>query len=184
MGLIPVQAHDDYRLAIRRLFPPGEFWDRQFADPQSDLSLWCDTKAAELLRRQQRRVEAFDESVVDTSTELLDDWERVHGLNNSTLSTEVRRQIIKARRVAVVNWPIVADTVANYGGTLQSGIHPYRPSIFGATTFGLRFATPAAFNVIHLIIEPPAPGVLSDMEAALAAQLMAYHITAFVYEEG
>ena len=180
MGMIPVQSQDTYREAIRALFPPGEFWDRQFADPDSDLSIWCDAKAAELARLQERRSDLFDESVIDTTTELIDSWERVHGLSNRGLPIESRRGIIRQRRIATVKWGVVANTIAQYGGSLVSYGHPYRPSIFGFSRFGDRFATPAAFNVIHLEIDI-SPATRPDMEEAVTAQLMAYHIIGFLY---
>ena len=178
---MPVRSEEEYRIAIRNLFPSGEFWDRQFDDPDSDLSIWCRVKAAAVARFQQRRADLFDESVIDTATELIDDWERVSGLNNRGLTIEERRAIIKRRRVETVNWPAVEATIASFGGTTLERGHPYKPSILGFSTCGQRFATPATFNVVHIRIQLADLDARPQLEAAVTAQLMTYHIIGFIY---
>ncbi len=36
MDLMPVGSVEAYAAALQQLFPQGEFWDEQFADPSSD----------------------------------------------------------------------------------------------------------------------------------------------------
>jgi uncharacterized protein YmfQ (DUF2313 family) len=67
-----------YENAVRRLFPQGEYWDAQFADAQSDVSLFARAKAAELARFIERKNALLGESNAETTTELIADWERVY----------------------------------------------------------------------------------------------------------
>jgi len=39
MGMT-VARKEQYEAAVRKLFPQGEYWDKQFANPQSDISLF------------------------------------------------------------------------------------------------------------------------------------------------
>ena len=72
-----VAASAEYESAIKKLFPQGEYWDRQFADPESDVSLFCKAKAPELFKFRKRMEALQNESFVETTEELVADWERV-----------------------------------------------------------------------------------------------------------
>jgi uncharacterized protein YmfQ (DUF2313 family) len=65
-----------YEHAIKRLFPIGDYWDRQFADPGSDVSLFAKAKLEELIRFRSRMSALRGESRIDTAEETIADWER------------------------------------------------------------------------------------------------------------
>ena len=45
MDLMPLRSLADYTVSVKQLLPAGEFWDRQLADPDSHVSVWCAVKA-------------------------------------------------------------------------------------------------------------------------------------------
>jgi hypothetical protein len=77
MGLTAADAAR-YENAVRRLFPQGEYWDAQFAGPQSGVPLFARAKAAELARFIERKNALLGESNAETTAELIADWERVY----------------------------------------------------------------------------------------------------------
>jgi len=64
---------EQYETSLQKLFPRGSYWDKQFADPQSDCSLFCRAKTAELLRFRNRMSDLQTESVIQTAAETLTD---------------------------------------------------------------------------------------------------------------
>jgi hypothetical protein len=56
-----------YEKALRKLFPRGEYWDAMFADPQSDVSLFCKAKTEELTRFRNRAGALLEEGFAETA---------------------------------------------------------------------------------------------------------------------
>jgi hypothetical protein len=89
-------AARQYEDAVKKLFPRGDYWDAQFADPESALSLFCKMKAAEILRFRSRMDALCNESLPGSTAEMIDDWERV-------LLDEIHPELPLARRREFLN---------------------------------------------------------------------------------
>jgi hypothetical protein len=156
MGLI-IRDQKQYEISIRKLFPQGEYWDRQFAGPESDCSLFCKAKAAGLVRFRSRMSDLFNESVADTAEETLDDWERI--IANTVrrdLGTEERRALLFSRKNSNANLAAVKEIGRIYGLEITHVLFPFRPAFFGFSRFALdQAAGPAAFSVLNVYIAPP-----------------------------
>jgi hypothetical protein len=152
MGL-NVASEKDYSGAIRNLFPQGEYWEKQFADPESDLNLFCRAKTKEIIYLRQRMIDLFAESEFQTAVETIDDWERVSlGYLNKQLSLVDRRELLAARKNAIVNRVLIAGIAQRHGLTLIDIIFPFKPSFFGFSSFGVSFfSRPAFYSVIYII---------------------------------
>ena len=88
-----------YEDAVKKLFPQGAYWDAQFADSQSDPSLFCKAAAAEILRFRSRMDALRNESLPATATEMIDDWERVLlGEVSTSLPILQRRELLNAHQ--------------------------------------------------------------------------------------
>jgi len=149
---IAVAPPEQYENAIKKLFPPGEFWDRQFADPESDVSLFVKAKLEYLLRFRQRMGALHDESRIETASELLEAWERVL-LNtiNHGLDADQRKSILLAVGADSLNIKKIKKIGQLYGWVI-TGVHfPFRSAFFGFSHFGHdRITSPASFSVLYV----------------------------------
>lgn len=95
---------------ILKLFPPGPAWTHA---PGSKLYNLAEALADELFRVENRLMELLVESDPRTTTELIEDWERVLGLPGDCLGLA---ETLAARRAAVVSKLIsrTAQTKAYY----------------------------------------------------------------------
>ncbi len=168
---------------MRKLFPLGVYWDKQFANPQSDLSLWIDAKAQELHRLKSRWPEMIAESTPQTTVRYIDDWERVL-LNNvyPHLPLNMRRSLLLAKRQGRINRVILQDLAALYTATIKDVRLPYHSAFFGHTCIGInRMCSPASFSVVFIDAEIGDPALQADFEAAVITALLANHIVYFFY---
>jgi uncharacterized protein YmfQ (DUF2313 family) len=152
MGLT-VALQPQYETALKRLFPQGEYWDKQFADPGSDLSLFVKSKVEELIRFRRRMSALLDEGRTETAGELIADWERVllGEISYGKTLTE-RRLLLKSKEGDRLNRAELEKIAAQYGLTLQDVVIPYRPRFFGfAKCAQERLGSFTAFSVVHLI---------------------------------
>jgi uncharacterized protein YmfQ (DUF2313 family) len=173
-----------YEKSLRKLFPLGEYWDKQFADPQSDCALFCRAKSLELARFRGRMDALLDESTPQTTTELVGDWERVL-LNQAypKLDLDTRREQLQAKRDSKVSPAALDEIAAKYGVTISAIAFPFRPAFFGFSGFGIdRIASPAAFSVLFIYCVMPDTGVKETFEAEITSRLLANHIVYFVYQ--
>jgi len=150
-----VAAAAEYENAIRKLFPQGEYWDRQFSDPESDVSLFCKAKLPELIKFRRRMETLQDESFVETTEELITDWERV--LLDSvypSLSLIQRRLQLKkmwAIRLNRAELQKVADIFELY---IADVYFPYRPGFFGFSRFRNSYiGSPVVFSVLFINVQ-------------------------------
>jgi len=150
---INVATEKDYIGAIRDMFPQGEYWKKQFADPESDVNLFCKAKSKEIICLRKRMCDLLGESDYQTAVETIDDWERVLlGYMNIHLSLEERREILAAKRTPLINRVLIADTAQRYGLTLIDIIFPFKPSFFGFSEFGRSvFSCPVFYSVFYII---------------------------------
>jgi uncharacterized protein YmfQ (DUF2313 family) len=151
MGMI-VQNSEQYANSIRKLFPSGEYWDKQFADPESDCSLFCKAKSEELTLFRGKMSDLFDESRIITATETLDDWERVlTGSKTVGLDPDERKALLLTQKNGVINRGLIAEVAAMFGWTIADIKFPYRPAFFAHARFGQdRIAGYAAFSIITI----------------------------------
>jgi hypothetical protein len=178
-----VSASEAYQESMRKLFPCGSYWDRQFEDPQSDCSLFCRAKADLLVRIRNRMSYLQSESVVQTAGETLPDWERVLlGSVNAGLSTGQRRAILSAARAGNISIGAIKAIGRVYGITITDVVFPFRPAFFGHSFFGIdTIAGPAALSVLFVCASQPAPANRNDFEKHLISRVLSNYIVYFIY---
>lgn len=181
MGLKSPAPLMAYALAIRKLLPKGNFWDRQLADPNSDVSLWCEAEAEEVLRFEQRRAALSRESSSSTAEELIDDWERVAGLDNRGLDIEIRRRVLSERKTPNLSPDVLSNIASAFDATIEKIAMPFRPAMFGHSRFACRLATLGALNVLYLYVDLIDAGLHAQFEEAIMNALLASYTTIFFY---
>jgi uncharacterized protein YmfQ (DUF2313 family) len=183
---IKVAGEKDYSNSIRGLFPQGEYWDRQFENPESDASLFCKAKAPEIVRLRKRMGNLLEERNCQTAVETLGDWERVMlGHTNAQLPIEERIKILGASNVQIINRMAIENIAKMHGFILKDIQFPYRPAFFGFSRFGLDpIASPAAWQMIFFHVL--AQGNDDQVEAfeRHANNLLANYTTYFCYDGG
>jgi hypothetical protein len=135
MGLA-VTGEAQYGDAVRRLFPRGDYWDKQFADPQSDTSLFAKAKVSELVRFRGRMSALLDESKPETTAELIVDWERVLlEAEFPNLDLNQRRIQLKSRQDMRLDKTKLREIAAIFGLSIKGVGIPYHPCFFGFAKF-------------------------------------------------
>ncbi|MDR0322367.1 MAG: YmfQ family protein [Treponema sp.] len=149
---IKIASETDYSTAIRDLFPKGEYWEKQFSDPKSDVNLFCKAKTQEIIRLRKRMCNLLEESNYKTAVETISDWERIMlGYTNAHLPLEKRREILSTNNVQIINRIVIADIAKTFGFIITNIQFPYRPAFFGFSRFGIdSIATPASWQTIVL----------------------------------
>ncbi|GMO55140.1 MAG: hypothetical protein Pg6C_20910 [Treponemataceae bacterium] len=149
---IAAASEAQYEDAVRRLFPQGAYWDAQFADAQSDAALFAKAKAAELKRFMERRSALLDESIQDTTRELIADWERVYlDAEFPHLDLARRRLQLKSKNDLRLNRAELQKTAAAFGLNVKDVRLPYRPRFFGFAKFALeRLGSFTTFSVVKI----------------------------------
>jgi uncharacterized protein YmfQ (DUF2313 family) len=176
-----------YEAAVKKLFPQGEYWDRQFADPESDVSLFCKAKVFELTRFRSRMAALLGESNPATARETLEDWERVLlGSIPDGLDVSQRRTFLLSKQNETFSRSRFHDIAGVFGFSITDIRFPYRPAFFGFSRFGVdRVATPAAWQVIVLrVLTHGGDGQTAAFEERLNSELLANYITHFEYNGG
>jgi hypothetical protein len=150
---IAAAAKKEYSRAVSDLFPKGEYWDKQFADPESDVSLFCLAKTQEIIIFRKRMHDLFLECNSETAVETISDWERVLlGYTNVHLPVEECRKILNVRKAETINRVIISELAEAYGLALVDIVFPFKPSFFGFSQFGRSiFSRPAFFSVFYII---------------------------------
>jgi hypothetical protein len=152
---ISIAAEKDYSAAVRDLFPKGEYWEKQFADLQSDINLFCTAKTKEIVCLRKRIKDLLLESNSSTALETIEDWERVLiGHMNVQLSLSERREKLNIQKTPLISRLVISEIAKNYGLKFINLIFPFKASFFGFSSFGLSmFSRPAFFSVFFIIIE-------------------------------
>jgi uncharacterized protein YmfQ (DUF2313 family) len=181
-----VATVEDYAAAIRKLFPQGEYWDTQFGDPDSDAHLFCQAKAAELIRFKARMCALQSESLIETTHELIADWERVLvGQVTSGLDVEQRRALLTANRDGRPTRVELQKIATGYGVSITDISFPYKPAFFGFSRFNQRICGPIGFSVLLFVVqqsEPQEEPLIREFEQKIEAMMLAHHILYFKYE--
>jgi hypothetical protein len=125
---ISVEPEDRYAASVRALFPQGEYWDAQFADPQSGVSLFARAKAAEIVLFRTAVADLFRECGFRTAAGTIDDWERnLLDRRNPGLSHGERRALLAASQTESLNRQTLGDTARLFGLALAGIGFPFRP---------------------------------------------------------
>jgi len=172
-----------YEAAVRRLFPQGAYWDGQFGDPESDVSLFARAKAAELYRFRRRMADLYAEGRPETATETLGDWERVLlGAANPGPSAPERRAVLAAVGEGGSVAGMVRDAGRMFGFSVSDVSLPFRPAFFGHARFGAdRLADASGFAVVVVRASPADGRRRAEFEERVRAKLLATNIVHFEY---
>jgi hypothetical protein len=180
-----VATADEYAAALQKLFPHGEYWDNQFAEAESDVYLFCKAKADELIRFRARMTALQAESVIETTTELIADWERVFlGHGNPDLAVEQRRLVLTMNRDIRPTRVELQKIASGYGLSITDITFPYKPAFCGFSRFHQRLAGPIGFSVLLFSVtqsELMDEQLIRDFEQAIQAIVLANHIVYFKY---
>ncbi|MDR0583610.1 MAG: YmfQ family protein [Treponema sp.] len=152
MGLA-VASGTRYENAVKKLFPLGEYWDEQFADPASDVSLFVKVEMETLIHFRTRMSNLLEESRPETTDELIADWERVllETINSGKTLAE-RRLLLKSRENDFLNRPELRKIAAIFGLYIKDVYFPCRPRFFGFARFAHeRLGGFTTFSVLKII---------------------------------
>jgi len=184
---ITAASRAQYENAVKKLFPRGDYWDGQFADPESDVSLFVKAKADGLIRFRNRMSDLYNESRPELSVELIGDWERVLlGKLNADKTLEERRAVLTGKGNTNFNRAALQNIAAIYGFSFVGISFPCRPAFFGFSCFGFdRIAGPASWQVIVISVDTNGNnGRIAQFEAFLQTELPANYIPQFLYDGG
>jgi hypothetical protein len=145
-----VAGHAEYESAIKKLFPQGAYWDAQFADAESGASLFVKAKLDGLVSFRERMDALVKESVIETTDELIAEWERVLlGYVTTELPLNERRLLLKSKRDVKLDRSELRKTTAKFGLTLMDVSFPFRPAFFGHSYFNTSaIGSPVTFSVL------------------------------------
>jgi len=178
---IAAASETRYENAIKKLFPRGDYWDEQFADSGSDVSLFVKAKATELKRFRERMGALLDESKPESTTELIADWERV-SLDGvfPNLGVNQRRLQLKLKSGLLLNRAELQKIAAVYGLNIQAVTVPLGFAKFGQERIG-SFLT---HIVVRIAVTEAGQAVNAEFEEAVRNRLLANQIPVFYYEGG
>jgi len=176
-----------YETSIRKLFPQGDYWDKQFADPQSDVSLFCRAKLSEFIRFRSRMESLRNESKPQSAVELLDDWERI--LNGSVLrglDINQRRLMLLQKNKEKITRADIQKIADIFDFDITDVQIPYRSAFCGFSCFGIdHFASPAAWYVVHIYVRIRNNGEQTEhFEKSIREMLLKNHNIYFFYDGG
>jgi uncharacterized protein YmfQ (DUF2313 family) len=174
-----------YARALQQLFPQGEYWNKQFTDAQSDVNLFCRVKADELMRFRERMAALQAESVIETTNELIADWERVLiGQVNHELDVEQRRLLLTMNRDVRPTRAELQKIASGYGLSITDITFPYKPAFFGFSCFNQRLTGPIGFSVLLFTVNQSGlvDEFIGEFEQSITALMLANHIIYFKYE--
>jgi len=162
-----------YENAIRKLFPRGDYWDGQFADPESDASLFVKAKADELIRFRCRMDDLLAEGKYETASETIGGWERVFlGAVNAQLPLGERRRVIGFKGLKNISRKIIAGIAQQHGLALVDIVFPFKPSFFGFSEFGRSVFSHGVFFSVFYIVAAFHDWALKDEANKRKAQLL------------
>jgi len=184
---IKIAEEKDYIGAIRDLFPKGEYWERQFTDPKSDVNLFCKAKAQKIINFRRRMNDLLMESKITTSDETIADWERViMGYTSEQLPLSSRKNILGIKTNTIINRLIISETARKYGLILIDIVFPFKPSFFGFSKFGHSlFSRPAFYSFFYIITTSESDvdaETLKNYEQDVEERLLSGNIAYFLYK--
>jgi uncharacterized protein YmfQ (DUF2313 family) len=183
---IKLGTPEQYYAGVKKLFPQGAYWDKQFADAESDCAHFVEAKTSELLRFRRRMTALLDESRADTATETIAHWERVLlGTVSTSLTFEQRKALLLAQKTQNINRPVIIRAANDFGVTITDIILPFRPAFFGFSCFGIdQIANPTAFSVLYIYAVQPDDSIRDIFESVMTRCLLANYTVYFIYQGG
>ena len=165
--------------------PQGAYRDGQFADPESDVSLFTRAKAAEIVRFRRRMAALLAESRPETAAETLGDRERVLlGAANPAGDPEARRSALAAAGVGGATPGAVREAGRAFGVEVTDVSLPFRPAFFGRARFGTdRLADRNGCRAVAVRASGGTAPARGEFEARARAVLLATNVVHFVYEQ-
>ena len=153
MALMKVYTQEEYAQSIRELYPPGRYFEAQFADPESELSLYVEGLAAGAYRLQERNVDLLMEAYPDTADELITDYERVFEVTPVT-ELEARRNNVMTEWIGSLFRPVDWDRIAaEYDFTLT--LERQKMFCCGLSSFGDRMWNVSSRSYLIFIVTVP-----------------------------
>ena len=184
MGLMVTRSLDDYREAIRDLYPPGEWWDKQFADSASDLSRYVQALAGEVHRTQERVVALLDEAYPDRAVELISEYEAMLGLSSAGDLAARRIQILDAFNTVIFRGSDWDRLAGQFGFT--ASLQRQEGFVCGLSRCGDRLWSVAARCYLVFVVSH-APGVSAaqrgQFEQAMRDNTPPLYYLEFQYQE-
>lgn len=175
---------DDYRDAIRGLYPVGEWWDKQFADSSSDFSGYVNALSREAHRVQERAAALLDEAYPDSATELISEYEAMFGLSTSG-GIDTRRARITGALTAFIFREADWDRIAELFG-FTSSLQRQKGFVCGLSRCGDRLWGVAARCYLVFVISH-SPGVSAarrgEFERAMRDHSPPMYALEFIYKE-
>ena len=155
MGL--AAAPERYETAVKKMFPQGQWWDAQLADPESDASLFARAKSEGIARFRGRMDDLLAEGKPELTEELVADWERVLlGEEFPGDDIDERRLRLRSKKDGSPNRRELEKIAEQHGLVLREAAHPYRPRFFGFARFAVeRVPSFAAFSVVRFSCVDP-----------------------------
>jgi hypothetical protein len=155
---IAVASRAQYESSIKKLFPQGAYWEEQFADPGSDVSLFVKAKLDEFIRFRERMSQLQNESRIETTDELISDWERTLLGKITYGKTLVDRRLFlsTAQEGDKLTRAELQKTAETHGMSIANITFPYRPAFFGHARFNTSFFSgPVCFSVLLITASHP-----------------------------
>lgn len=178
-----VAKQDEYLDSIKKLFPKGEYWDKQFADETSDLSLWLKSKAENLLKFKAKFENLLVESNPRTAITTIESWEyTLLGAANPHLPLAIRRGLLLTKRRGFMNKRILESIAGMYTANIKKVYYPFRSAFFGHSKIGIdRMCSPASFSLIFIYANIQDESLKADFENEITTTVLANNIVKFFY---
>ena len=184
---IAAASPEQYETAFKKLFPRGDYWDRQFADPQGDVPLFCRAKLPEFIRFRERMAALRNESKPQSAEELLDSWERVlAGFVSYGLDIQKRRAELQQKTNQIIDRKDMQQIAVLFDFVITDIWFPYCPAFFGFSRFGInRIASPASWQAVNILVDTNGNGdKIAKFESFIRIVLIANYIPNFFYDGG
>jgi len=182
MGMT-VASSTQYENAVKKLFPRGDYWEKQFADPNSDCWRFCKVKADLIVNFRKRMSDLLNESEILTANETLEDWERVYlNKKNASIDNAQRRMLLDISITENITIAAIKEIGRIYEINITNIAFPFRPAFFGYSRFGIdRIASPAAFSVLFIYASQPNEEIRDEFEKKLIQKVLSNYIVHFIY---
>lgn len=171
-----------YANSLKKLLPKGSYWNKVLNNPTSDVSLVLMARAEEIARFTDRSQELKKESIMQTASETLDEWEKIYlGYTNQHFTKEKRRSILLSLKNYNLTTSLLKKLAKNYGVTIIRVLLPYQSCFFGHSSFVSFMGNPATLSVVFIYCELSEESIQANFEEAVKAVMLSNKIVYFFY---